>query len=154
MAFEISCCFSFFIKKLQNSLSCSCIRSCGMRIRLYSAIIVGLMQRFMAYSTTTRSDSGQNMIWQWRHFQYVEYLSRRCLDKFFITCHQLCKFCLHNSIRKELLYGVSERFRRIFIIKHHHIVNAATTVSFQIRTVWTNVLRKLCDGENGAYPPT
>ena len=33
-----------------------------MRMRLYSAIIVGLMLRFMAYSTTTLSASGQRII--------------------------------------------------------------------------------------------
>lgn len=38
------------------------MRSCGMSMRLYSAIIVGLMLRLIAYSTTTRSASGQRII--------------------------------------------------------------------------------------------
>ena len=38
------------------------MRSCGMRIRLYSAIMVGLMLLLMAYSTTTWSASGQRII--------------------------------------------------------------------------------------------
>ena len=38
------------------------MRSCGIRMRLYSAIMVGLMLLLMAYSTTTWSASGQRII--------------------------------------------------------------------------------------------
>ena len=94
MVFEISCCFSFFKKKLQNSLSCSCIRSCGMRIRLYSAIMVGLIQRFMAYSTTTRSDSGQVESFQIEFQLSQVFRMEFCLFKFY--CHK----SLQTSMKK------------------------------------------------------